>query len=474
MNQPAYRHPQGLPYLFLTELWERFGFYVVQGLLVLYTTEYLGFSDNQSYTIQGVFTALVYSSPLIGGYVANRLLGFKTSVVWGGFFLIAGYFLLALPSTNQNLFYPALAIIIVGNGLFKPNISSLLGAQYEPHDQHRDAGFTLFYIGINIGALLAGLSSGYIKEYLGWHMSFALSSIGLIIGLLTFFYGLKYIKESEKPPSDILSKIAIFGACLVAIGGIHAVLRIELLAKWLLPCVGVVLLFYLSVLTFKQSAEYRQKMMILMTLVISSIMFWVLFLQAFLSVNLFVDRLVDKQFLGLPLTTTVFYASESIFIIILGPLFAWIWQRLSNQNRNPSPIHKFIGGLFFAGLGFLLLSQSTYFSNAQGLIPAIWVFAAYFIITIGELLLSPIGLSAVTTLAPAHLVGFMMGVWFIGTGFGGMFAGLAAKLASIPENVTSSIEKLAIYHQAFFYYACMAFVVAGLLWLMSYLLHKTK
>lgn len=460
MASIASRHPKALPYLFLTEMWERFGFYVVQGLLVLYMTEYFGFSDSASYTILGVFTALVYISPLVGGFIANKLLGFKTSIVWGGFFLVLGYTLLALPYAKL-LLYPALATIIVGNGLFKPNISSLLGTQYTIDDPRRDSGFTIFYIGINIGAFLAGISSGYIKDYFGWRTSFALAAIGLIIGLCTFTYGLKWIKNTlAEPTISRQFRWQLIAYCLLAIIGLTFLLQIHVLANWLLPCVGVLLLFGLVYLTLQQDAEYRKKMLILNTLILSSIVFWMLFLQIFYSANLFVERLVDKNLFGIPLSTTVFYASESIFIILLGPLFAVSWEVLSNNNKNPTPVTKFIFGILFAGLGFLVLGLSTLYPNAQGLISPLWVFFSYLLITIGELLLSPIGLSAVTLLAPPRLIGMMMGVWFVATGFGGIFAGWLAKLSSVPTHITQTTDKLAIYQTAFLDYAYLAFFVA--------------
>jgi proton-dependent oligopeptide transporter, POT family len=469
-------HPQALPFLFLTEMWERFGFYVVQGLLILYMTEYFGFSDSMGYTILGVFSALAYISPFAGGFLADKLLGFKTSIVWGGLFLVLGYVLLSLPYPRL-LFYPALATIIVGNGLFKPNISSLLGTQYALDDPRRDAGFTIFYVGINIGAVLAGFSSGYIKEFFGWRMSFALASIGLVIGLMTFCFGLKYIKDTQKNLKANLKvntkfKIRLFFYCILAIIGLNFLLKINALANWLLPCAGLVLLVYLVVLTFQQTGESRKRMAILITLIISSIVFWTLFLQLFFSANLFVERLVDKNFFGLPLTTTVFYASEGVFIILLGPLFAWLWHTLGRNDRNPSPVIKFVFGIFAAGLGFLVLSASTLFPNSVGLINPLWIFSAYLLITIGELLLSPIGLSAVTTLAPTHLIGMMMGVWFVATGFGGIFAGMIAKMASVPETVQSTVQKLAIYQNAFLNYAYLAFFVAIVLFFVQLALKR--
>lgn len=465
-------HPKALPYLFLTEMWERFGFYVVQGLLVLYMTQYFGFSDNTSYTILGVFTALAYISPLAGGFIANKLLGFRTSVVWGGFFLVLGYALLALPQAHL-LLYPALATIIVGNGLFKPNISSLLGTQYSPHDTRRDSGFTIFYIGINIGAFLAGISSGYIKDYFGWRASFGLAAAGLVIGLATFAYGLKYISNLKtEPQTTHRFKIQLLFYCLLAITALTFLLEIQALADWLLPCFGIILLIALIFVTLQQDTEYKKKMFILNILILSSIVFWMLFLQLFYSANLFVERLVNKEVLGLHLSTTVFYASESVFIILLGPLFAFSWETLGHNNKNPSAVTKFTLGIFFAGIGFLVLGLSTLFPNSQGLIAPYWVFLAYFFITIGELFLSPIGLSAVTMLAPTHLIGMMMGVWFVSMGFGGIFAGWLARLSSVPEGVTATAQKLAIYQSAFLNYAYLAFFVAIVLFFVQVALKR--
>lgn len=464
MNE-AKRQPNVLRYLFLTEMWERFGFYVVQGLLVLYLTHYFGYSDNESYTILGVFSALVYISPIVGGLLADKLLGFTTTIVWGGLFLILGYALLALPFA-KILLYPALGTIIVGNGMFKPNISSLLGMQYASHDMRRESGFTIFYIGINVGVLLAGLSSGYIKEYFGWRTSFGLASIGLMIGLITFGFGLKHLKPTVQSFPVLQKKkfkYQFFFYCLLAITGLSFLMKMTAMANWLLPVAGVVLLVYLVSLTLRQTGEARSRLFVLNTLIVSSIIFWMLFLQMFFSMNLFVDRLVDKNLFGLHLTTTVFYASESIFIILFGPIFAGVWQALGENDKNPSPISKFVLGIFFVGVGFLVVSAGMLFPNSQGLIHPLWVFAAYLFITIGELLLSPIGLSAVTSLAPPHLVGMMMGIWFVALGFGGIFAGWIAKLASVPETVTLIAEQLVIYQNAFLDFAYIAFFMSILL-----------
>lgn len=471
MQNKTLRHPKALYYLFLTEMWERFGFYTVQGLLVLYMTSYFRFSDSESYIILGTFTALAYIAPIVGGYISSNLLGYKTAVLWGGVFLVTGYFLLALPFQKEFI-YPALATIIIGNGLFKPNISSLLGNQYHYDDPRRDSAFTIFYIGINLGSLLAGLTSGYIKDYLGWRASFAVASVGLLIGLATFLSGFVHLQDIQIQRKTTRFKVYLFIFCLIAVVGVNYLLKLKELANWLLPILGIILLIYLTYLTMIQHIVNRKRLIILNILILSSIVFWTLFLQMFSSANLYVERLVDKTLFGIPLSTTLFWGSEAIFIILLGPFFAWSWQILGKRDSNPSPILKFILALTFIGTAFVLLGISTFFPGANNMINPLWVFSSYLLITIGELFLSPIGLSAVTWLAPPNLVGLMMGIWFVATGFGGMFSGYIAEFASLPAGELTTPEKLAIYQNAFFTYAGIAFVVAILLLLIHLSLHK--
>lgn len=475
------RQPKALPFLFLTEMWERFGFYVVQGMLILYMTKALNFSDDSSYTIAGSFAALAYISPLGGGFLADRFLGFRTAIIWGGMFLVSGYALLAIWSGG---FYLALATIIVGNGLFKPSISSLLGSLYEPGDPGRESGFTLFYIGINIGVLLAGLSSGFIKNHFGWQASFMLASVGLVIGLSIFGISLKRLAELKHnplhpKPADITYGFGAFiiSCCLVFIYLISKFLEklpSSDYAKLLLPLSGVVLLACLVVLIFRQKAEARSNLLTLNALIISSIIFWMIYWQMFLSANLFIDRLVDKNLFGLQIPTTAFYTLESIFVILLGPAFAWSWQTLHQSSLNPSSFSKFILAIVFVGFGALALGSATYFSNSQDLISPLWIVISYFCITVGEMLISPIGLSAVTTLAPRKLVGLMMGVWFVALGYGGEFAGWLAKLANIPKDITSVSGQLIIYRHAFMSFALLAFAVAALLFFMHLLFKKLR
>jgi POT family proton-dependent oligopeptide transporter len=471
------RYPKGLPFLFLTEMWERFGFYVVQGMLVLYMTKAYGFSDDQSYTILGVFTALAYISPMIGGFLADRLLGFKQAIVWGGFFLSAGYAMLALPGWSEGL-YLSLATIIVGNGLFKPNISSLLGAQYGPGVSGRDVGFTIFYVGINLGVLLAGLSSGFIKDHFGWHAGFGLACIGLLFGLCIFAWGIKrgaIHHEYSSPPQTnfFLRKPFLILYCFAAIPCISFLLNNTLLGKWFFPALGIILLFFVFILAYKQEPRDRNRLITLNILIISSIVFWAIYWQMFFSVTLFIDRIIDKEMFGITIPTTVFYSLESIFVILSGPLLASLWQSLDEKNRNPSPFIKFVLGILSIGLAFLVLWLSTSFVDANNLVNPLWIVASYFLITIGEMFLSPIGLSAVTMLSPVSLTGMMMGIWFVALGFGGQLAGWLAKWSSVPESANTVALQLPYYRSAFLDYALLAFSITLTLFIVQLLFKKS-
>jgi POT family proton-dependent oligopeptide transporter len=297
--------------------------------------------------------------------------------------------------------------------------------------------------------------------------------LGMMIGLTIFSVGLKRVTALQRNPLTAMPgmrlsrKIGFFICCLITVWVISLVLHSTTLAKYLLPSLGVCLLIFLFVLAARQQPPYRQNLLILNALILSSIVYWMFFLQIFFSSNLFVERLVDKYWLGIHIPTTVFYSLEAVFIIILGPVFAWYWQTLNLKKKNPPPFLKFILAISLAGLGFLTLTISTHFADAAHLVNPLWIVLAYLLITLGELLLSPIGLSAVTTLAPQRLVGMMMGIWFVALGFGGQFAGRLAKLSNVPESVTDHAIWLTIYRSAFLDYACIAFGISAALFLMQ-------
>lgn len=463
------RQPAGLPILFLTEMWERFGFYVVQGLLVLYLTQHLGMSDTQSYQISGAFTAFVYISPIIGGYIADKIIGYRAAVVTGNILFILGYGLLGL--LGQGFLYLCLAIIILGNGFFKPNIATLLGTLYDKVDARREAGFTIYYMGINLGVILSTLSSGFVKDWLGWSAGFSLAAVGLIVGLLTFIIGIKKMAGHGLPPpkqqfnsvwlSVLHSRAAVIFGSIIAIPLVAFLLRSNTFSSIALILAAIALLVGIIALALKQpELQSRNRILALLVLNIITVAFWAVFFQIFFSVNLFIDRNVDRVIFGLQIPTVAFISFESIFILLTGPFLARLWLRLHYRNKNISTPVKFFWGFVIVGIGFLLLAASAYFHNAAGLTHPLWIPVSYLFLTLGEMLVSPIIISAVTLLSPPQWVGLMMGVYLIGIGYGGKVGGMIASLSSIPADVTSPVAQSHYYSNAFFQYALMSLLVA--------------
>jgi len=461
-------HPKGLTTCFLTEMWERFGFYIIQGLLILYMTQKFSFSDDHAYAVLGGYTGLAYISPVLGGYLADHVFGFRLSVFIGGILFSVGYGLLAL--AGQSWFYWPLAIIVLGNGLFKPNISSLLGTLYERDDPRRDAGFTLFYVGINLGAFLATLSAGFIQQAWGWGAAFSAASIGLIIGLITFYYGFRQQPNIGvlKSQSDQISLFSLHRRSIqiiLAIVGIITVaelLQHSQITNILLTVLSIGVLIYFFRLAFQYTGQQRKNILLMITLIITSVIFWLLYMQVFFSVTLFIERDVNRQLFGIQIPTIAFISLEIIFIFIFGPLLSKLWHNLHVKKRNPSYLAKFTIAFFSTALCFYVLSVAASHPDGQT-VSAWWIVIAYFFITFGELLLSPIGLAAITELAPQKIVGMMMGIWFFWTGIGGVLAGEFAKLSSVPKSLQDRILEMHLYQQAFQQYALLALIAACVL-----------
>ena len=473
MKQPAV-----LRYFFLTELWERFGFYTVQTLLVLYMVSALNFSDDRAYTIIGSFTALAYITPLLGGYLADRIIGYRLSIILGGLLLCAGYACLGL-FPHQLL--EGLTLVVLGNGLFKPNISSFLGQFYEKDDPRRDSGFTLFYIGINIGGLLAPVLGGFIQKWFGWYTCFGVASVGLLIGVLTFRASFSLLQDKGASPRYphlsklhqlIFAKPQIFFLLALAMAVIFALFNFPDLTTNLLKIVGVLLLIGLAIITLKQTRVERKHMTALIVMLLFSVVFWGLFFEMYFSVNLFTDRAVDHVIFGFTIPTAVFVGLESTFIILLGPLFALVWQRTNPRMRFMTTPYKFAYGLLFVALAFELLAVVVNHSAIGVAIHPIWLVVFYILFVFAELFLSPIGLSMITSLTPAKYVGLMMGVWFLTLGYGGALSGILAQDASILETTESLAVQMHIYKNAFQHFANFGFVAFAVLFLAAPILTK--
>lgn len=467
------QHPKVLRYFFLTEAWERFGFYTIQTLLVLYMTSQLNFEDSKAYTIIGQFTALAYIAPLLGGYLADRILGYRFSILIGGILLCVGYACLGL---FPDFLFEGLSLIVLGNGLFKPNISSFLGQFYEKDDPRRDSGFTFFYIGINLGGLLGPILGGYLQQWFNWYTCFGVASVGLLVGILTFRSSFKLLENKGYPPRfsavnnlfsliikhPLIIFILIFSAAIIL-----TLFHFPDVTSHLLKIAGGIILISLIILTLKHKGMERKNMAVLIIMVLFSVIYWGLFFEVYFSVNLFTERAMDHTILGYSIPTAAFVGLQSIFIVLLGPLFAMMWKRINTKARFMTTPYKFAYGLFFTALGYELLVVVANHSMQNTLINCSWLFAFYILLVIGELFLSPIGLSMITSLSPSKYVGLMMGVWFISLGYGGAFSGILAQDANMIVNNETLASEIHIYKNAFQHFANVGFGASIILFLLS-------
>ena len=427
-------HPKGLFVCFATEMWERFSYYGMRALLILYLTKHWEFTDATSYLIYGAYTSLVYIMPVFGGMLADQILGSKKAVTYGAILLVFGHLGMTVES-NEQIFYLSLALIVSGVGFLKPNISTMVGALYEEGDPRRDSGFTIFYMGINIGAFTATLLCGYLGEEIGWAYGFGAAGIGMLLGLIIFLWGQKYLEGLAEPPSNkYMTKInGISYEHWAYISGVVMVLVTWFLVQnsqlvgQLLGGFGVIFIgAWLLYALLKCAPEERDRLIVVGILILFSLIFWALFEQAGSSLNILTDRGVDRVIFGWEVPASMFQSLNAGFIFTIAPLFALLWIALAKRNMEPSTPIKFSIGIVLVGLGFLALVYGM--SSSEGLqTGVIWIVLIYLLHTLGELCLSPVGLSSVTKLSPQRIVGFMMGMWFFASAAGNYVASLIAK-----------------------------------------------
>ncbi len=476
MKPSLQKQPKGLYTLFFTEMWERFGFYTLQAIIVLYLTKQLLFSDHKANMLYAAFSSLLFATPVIGGFLADRFLGFRRAIILGGVLLLAGYILIALP--GEQLFYLGLSVLICGSGLLKPNISGIVGRLYVENDPRREPGFTIFYMGINIGSLLPPLIAGSLVAVYGWHAGFSLAAIGMAIGLFVFIVRGRSIRHLGEPPKQsYLNKSGFSRLCfnLTLVMGICVAIVIFYIAMLfpektdiMVELFTVVVVVVVAVYLFKQTL-WRNRMLACLILILISIGFWALYAQTFSSLMLFSERNLNRTIFGIHFKTEVIQSFNPMFIILLSPIFSQLWFKLGRRNKNPGVPLKFSLGILFMCAGFALLYFATGYFSKDGMVSTWWLIASFLLQTIGELLLSPIGLSMITTLCPANLVGMMMGVWFFAFASAFALGGFLATLADVPAGV-SRIISLTIYHNAYFIFALFCFILAvGSLILMPFL-----
>ena len=427
-------HPKGLFVCFATEMWERFSYYGMRALLILYLTKHWEFTDATSYLIYGAYTSLVYIMPVFGGMLADQILGSKKAVTYGAILLVFGHLGMTVES-NEQIFYLSLALIVSGVGFLKPKISTMVGALYEEGEPRRDSGFTIFYMGINIGAFTATLLCGYLGEEIGWAYGFGAAGIGMLLGLFIFLWGQKYLEGLAEPPSNkYMTKVnGISYENWAYISGVVMVLVTWFLVQnsqlvgQLLGGFGVIFIgAWLLYALLKCAPEERDRLIVVGILILFSLIFWALFEQAGSSLNILTDRGVDRVIFGWEVPASMFQSLNAGFIFTIAPLFALLWIALAKRNMEPSTPIKFSIGIVLVGLGFLALVYGM--NSSEGLqTGVIWIVLIYLLHTLGELCLSPVGLSSVTKLSPQRIVGFMMGMWFFASAAGNYVASLIAK-----------------------------------------------
>ena len=457
-------HPKGLFVLFFAEMWERFSYYGMRALLVLYLTQHFLFGERAAYGLYGAYTTLVYILPVIGGVLADRYLGQRKAVLIGGVLLVAGHLGMAVEgepvqpggSPDEfviNVFYLSLALIIMGVGFLKANISSIVGELYPKTDKRRDSAFTLFYVGINLGAAFGALMAGYVGEAFGWKYGFGLAGIGMLAGLFVFVWGKPLLQGAgESPNPELLKKKRFAGLSteyLIYIGALAGtvfvwwVVRNQQAVNTLLLIAGALTVGYIlyrSVFTLDPHA--RDRVFAAMFLISIQVLFWGLFEQTGSSLNIYTRDEVDRTIFGQEIYTSVFQSINAIYIILLGPLFATGWVWLAEKGLEPTTPQKFGLGVIQLGLGFLVLVWGA--ATNQGLTPVVFIFLIYLLHTTGELCLSPVGLSAMTRLSTSSMVGLIMGTWFLASGAGNAVAALIAQ-ATAAEGPNGESVVLQVY-----------------------------
>ena len=548
-EKTIFGHPRGLFVLFFTEMWERFSYYGMRSLLILYLTQHFLFSDERSAVMYGAYTALVYVMTIVGGSLADRYLGQRKAVAYGAILLVMGHGLMAfegsgskeyltyqgqdyqitldgrggsaqqvlisgesrsnisfseggaemliaepanvgLPATIPtdsyttrveqeemyvNILYLALALIIAGVGFLKANISTIVGALYGLGDTRRDSGFTVFYMGINLGSFLSTMTVGIIGIRWGWNWGFGLAGVGMLLGLVTFLVFQPWLEGRADPPSIEKLKEKVFGpinvewACYLTGVGIVAfamltVMNAHLVPDWFVGLLGIgVFLFLVGYAIAKLAGEERDRMLAAVYFILAQIPFWALFEQAGSSLTLFTARFVDRTILGWEVPTPMFQSLNAGFIVLFAPIIAWMWVALAKRKLEPSAPVKFAVGVFLAGLGFLSLVGGISASGpGAGLTAVFFIFLIYWIHTMGELMVSPVGLSQVTKMAPARAVGMSMGAWFLYSGLSNYLAGVIAR-ATGAETIGGQLTNVAAAKAGYVeVYSNVAYVAMGI------------
>jgi POT family proton-dependent oligopeptide transporter len=442
-------HPKGLYMLFFAEMWERFSYYGMRAILIFYLTQHWLFNDSRSNLIYGAYTSLVYITPVLGGYLADRYLGQRKAVFFGGILLALGHSLMAIEGVGGqddptiNVFWAALAFIIVGSGFLKANISVMVGQLYKLTDVRRDGAYTIFYMGINVGAALGTILVAYLGQTIGWGWGFGLAGIGMLAGLVVFVLGKSVLHGAGEAPRSLTParEWMLYGVGLASVAVIWALVQYQDVIQGLLMVSGIALLGYVLYESFKLPKEPRERMFAILFLISLNPIFWGLFEQAGGSMNLFTDRFVDRG--GVP--AGIFQSINPIYIILFAPLFAGLWQWLGRRGKEPSAPAKFGIALLQMGFANLVLVWGAAIVGVEVMTPVFLIFLYYLFATTAELCLSPVGLSAMNRLAPSYLASLIMGAWFYMTAVGNFVAGKIGEATGGHDGVMTKQGLLDVY-----------------------------
>jgi len=480
-NRQFFGHPVGLSTLFFTEMWERFSYYGIRPLLVLFMTAALmdggfGFDRTTASSIVGIYAACVYLASLPGGWIADRWLGLRRAIWYGGILIALGHLSIALSAVLEHrAFFMGLILIVAGTGLLKPNISAIVGDLYPEGGARRDAGFSIFYMGINVGALIAPLITGYLGERVGWHYGFGAAGIGMVFGLVVFrLRSQKTLGDiggspTGSPEEQQRIRSIVTAACgvvllviVLAMFGVFTINAVAVAGRMRDIMLAMAVAYFLYLFLFAGlTTDEKKRVAVIVVLFVFATIFWSAFEQAPTSLNLFAQDFTDRMLFGWEVPTLWLQSVNSLFVITLAPVFAWIWVAMAKRNMSPSSPAKFTAGLVFAGVAFLVMvaaANKVIEGGTAVRVSMLWLSFSYFLQTLGELSLSPVGLSSMTKLAPRRFVGQMMGVWFMAAALGNLIAGIVGGHVD-PEQ----LEQMPILFQRTAYSLFIAALVLGAL-----------
>jgi proton-dependent oligopeptide transporter, POT family len=477
-------HPKVLFALFMVELWERFSYYGMRAFLVLFlmaTIEKggLGIAEKAAYGVYAAYGALVYLTPLIGGMLADRILGFRKAIIWGALLMAAAQFTLASSTGSEYLLFAGLGLLTLGNGFFKPNISSMIGRFYGQGDPRRDGAFTIFYMGINLGALLAPLTCGAVAEIEGYKYGFLLAGCGMLVGLSVFMWTVwsGWLEDKSDPPAGgsemkfggLPADFAIYLGTLVALPLMGLLIWKNDVMDYLMITVGIVMISVMLAISFQYPKVERERIWVIIVLLLFTAIFWSFFELAGSALNVFTERNVSKTLFGEEMPAPFFQGVNPLFIVLFAPVVSLIFLKLAQRGINvPAPV-KFSIGLALLGAGFLMLNVGKPFVH-DAMMPLIFLILLYLLHTLGELVLSPVGLSLVTKLSPAKIVGFVMGFWFMSSAFAHQAGKWISGLTVVEEKNATRQQTLDQSLSVFNSVGLVALGAAGLLLALSPLL----